>query len=106
MSVPIVMARVTPAASARRSTSGRWDRSRSSVRWQWESITSEGGVERVLGVPYLRLLAVGPDHRDHVEPARRLRGAVAAEVVPGGLGDLVALEAVDLVLGHRLVLGA
>src|SRR5688500_4868986 len=101
MVVPIVIIRVRPAAAARFRTSSSWEASRGSVRWQWESITSERGFKRVRRVANLRLLTVGPHHRDHVEAGRRLRDAVAVEVVPRGFRDLVALEAVDLRFRRR-----
>ena len=49
-------------------------------------------------------MVVGPDDGDHVEASGGLHRAVPAEVVPGGLGDLVLLVGVDLVLGRDVAL--
>src|SRR2546428_11895156 len=60
---------------------------------------SESGLERTRRVPDLRVAVVRPDHGDHIKPRRRLHRSVAAEVVPRGLGDLVAAGGVGPLLG-------
>src|SRR5687768_676826 len=102
-SVATVTISFTPAAAARASTSGSCRNRFSSVRWQWVSImlvgatlvspspareegdtsvapTSKRCFKRILRVPDLRLAALRPDDRDHVEPRGWLRDAVAAQV--------------------------
>src|SRR3954471_22025581 len=78
----------------------------STANHQLPTSHSERRLECVRRVADLRLAVVGPDHRDHVEARGRLADAVAAQVVLGGLGDLVLLVAVDLLFGGGVVLGA
>lgn len=67
------------------------------------TLTSERCFKRIGRVANLRISSVRPDYRDNVEPCRRLRDSVAAEVEFSGLGDLVLLGIVHLILRSRRI---
>src|SRR5688572_23437265 len=71
--------------------------------WPLTTTSSKRRLKRVLDVTDHRRLARWPEDCDHVEPRRRLRLAVAAQVKRRCLAELVHLDLVDLRFGRGLI---